>query len=37
MNGKLSRISDDDILAVGEKYAVGTATKVLSGIRDVFR
>ena len=37
VNGKFSRISDDDILAVGEKYAVGTASKVLSGIRDVFR
>jgi serine/threonine-protein kinase HipA len=37
VNGKFSRISDDDILAVGEKYAVGTAAKVLSGIRDVFR
>ena len=37
VNGKFSRISDDDILAVGEKYAVGTASKVLTGIRDVFR
>ena len=37
VNGKFSRISDDDILSVGEKYAVGTAAKVLSGIRDVFR
>ena len=37
VNGKFSRISDDDMLAVGEKYAVGTASKVLSGIRDVFR
>lgn len=37
VNGKFSRISDDDILAVGEKYAVGTASKVLSGVRDVFR
>ncbi len=37
VNGKFSRISDDDILAVGEKYAVGSASKVLSGVRDVFR
>jgi len=36
VNGKFSRIGDDDLLAVGEKYAVGTAPKVLSRIRDVF-
>lgn len=37
VNGKFSRINDDDILAVGEKYAIGTAPKILSVVRDVFR
>jgi serine/threonine-protein kinase HipA len=36
VNGKFSRISDGDILAVAEKYVIGTAPKVLSLIRDVF-
>lgn len=37
VNGKFSRINDDDILAVGEKYAIGTAPTILSVVRDVFR
>ena len=36
VNGKFSKISDDDILAVAEKYAIGTAPKVLALVRDVF-
>ena len=34
VNGRFSRISDNDIMAVGEKYAIGTASKVLSRVRD---
>ena len=36
VNGKFSGIGDDDLLAVAEKYAIGTAPNVLSRIRDVF-
>ena len=37
VNGKFSRITDDDILAVGERYGVGTAPKVLERVKQVFR
>ena len=37
VNGKFSRITDDDILAVGERYGVGTAPKVLERVKEVFR
>lgn len=37
VNGKFSRITDDDILTVGERYGVGTAPKVLARVKDVFR
>lgn len=36
VNGKFSGITDEDILAVGEKYAIGTAPKVLAEVRGVF-
>jgi serine/threonine-protein kinase HipA len=37
VNGKFSRITDDDILAVGERYGIGTAPKVLAHVKEVFR
>ena len=37
VNGKFSRITDDDILTVGERYGVGTASKVLARVKEVFR
>jgi serine/threonine-protein kinase HipA len=37
VNGKFSRITDDDILAVGERYGIGTAPKVLERVKEVFR
>ena len=37
VNGKFSRITDDDILTVGERYGVGTAPKVLTRVKEVFR
>ena len=37
VNGKFSGIGDDDLLAVAEKYAIGTAPNVLSRIRDVLK
>ena len=37
VNGKFSRITDDDILAVGERYGIGTAPKVLDRVKEVFR
>ena len=36
VNGKFSRITDDDILTVGERYGIGTASKVLTHVKDVF-
>ena len=36
VNGKFSRITDDDILTVGERYGVGTAPKVLARVKEVF-
>ena len=37
VNGKFSRIGDDDLSAVAEKYAIGTAPKVLARVRDAVR
>ena len=37
VNGKFSRITDEDILAVGERYGLGTAPKVLEQVRAAFR
>jgi serine/threonine-protein kinase HipA len=37
VNGKFSRITDDDILTVGERYGVGTASNVLARVKDVFQ
>ena len=34
VNGKFSGITDDDLLAVGEKYAIGTAPKVLCEVQN---
>lgn len=36
INGKQSDITDDDLLAVAERYAIGTAPKVLAKIRGAF-
>ena len=36
VNRKFSRITDDDILAVGERYGIGTASKVLAHVKEVF-
>lgn len=36
VNGKFSGITDEDMLAVGEKYAIGTAPKVLAEVHQVF-
>ena len=36
VNGKFSRITDEDILLVGERYGLGTASKVLSQVKSVF-
>ena len=36
VNGKFSGIGDDDLLAVAEKYAIGTAPKELSRVRAAF-
>ena len=36
VNGKFSRITDDDILTVGERYGIGTASKVLAHVKEVF-
>jgi len=36
VNGKFSGITDEDMLAVGEKYAIGTAHRVLAEVRGVF-
>ena len=36
VNGKFSRITDDDLLAVGERYGLGTAPKVLSQVKSAF-
>ena len=36
VNGKFSHITDDDILSVGERYGIGTASKVLACVKEVF-
>ena len=36
VNGKFSGIGDDDLLAVAEKYAIGTAPRELSRVRAAF-
>ena len=36
VNGKFSRITDEDILLVGERYGLGTASKVLAQVKSVF-
>lgn len=36
VNGKQSDISDDDLLAVADRYAIGTAPKILARIKEVF-
>ena len=36
VNGRFSGISDGDLLAVGERYGLGTAPKVLAHIKELF-
>ena len=36
VNGKQSDITDDDLLAVADRYAIGTAPKILAHIKEVF-
>ena len=35
VNGKFSGITDDDLLAVADKYAIGTAPRVLAAVHHV--
>lgn len=32
-NGKQSKITDDDLLAVADRFAIGTAPRVLSEVK----
>ena len=36
VNGKFSHITDEDILVVGERFGIGTASKVLARVKEVF-
>jgi hypothetical protein len=36
INGKQSNITDDDLLAMGERYSIGTTPGILARIKDVF-
>jgi len=36
VNGKFSSIADDDLLAVGERYGLGTARRVLAEVKAAF-
>ena len=36
VNGKFSRITDEDVLLVGVRYGLGTAPKVLVQVKSVF-
>lgn len=36
INGKQSNITDDDLLTIADRYAIGTAPKILSKIKSVF-
>ena len=37
VNGKFSNITDEDLLSVGERWAVGSAPRVLQAIQKVFK
>lgn len=37
INGKQSDITDDDLLAVAERYGIGTAPRVLSEVKAAVR
>ena len=37
VNGKFSRITDDDLLLVGERYGLGTAPKVLAQVKSALQ
>ena len=37
VNGRFSSITDDDLLAVADRFAIGTAPKVLAEVKDVFK
>ena len=36
INGKQSDITDDDLLSIADRYGIGTASKILRHIKDVF-
>ena len=36
VNGKQSRITDDDLLVVADRYAIGTGKKVLARVKEAF-
>ena len=37
VNGKFSNITDEDVLSVGERWAVGSASRVLQEVQKVFK
>ena len=37
INGKQSNITDDDLLEVASRYAIGSAESILSEIKSVFK
>lgn len=37
VNGKFSRITDDDLLTVADRFAIGTAKKVLDQVKEAIR
>ena len=37
INGKQSNITDDDLLEIARRYAIGSAESILSEIKSVFR
>lgn len=37
VNGRFSSITDDDLLAVADRFAIGTAPKVLAEVKEVFK
>ena len=36
INGKQSNITDNDLLEIGSRYAIGTAESILAEIKSVF-
>ena len=37
INGKQSHVTDDDLLAVADRFAIGTGPEVLEQVKDVFK